>query len=577
MFPKTLYAFYWQCIKKHPWYFSIMILLGTTLTAMERVLPPFVSKWEVNIFEYAITNNTSKIIHLMILIFLLMTTTRIIAWLESWCSSHYRPLINRYTDMALLCRIYQNDCGYFVDTMAGEISPKLSNIVHGLNDMICNPLNRFAGLITSFIIVIGMLLKINIWFMIIILSTSIIRSVWRFMWQKRTNKLRKEHVAASAKISGIKTDGLNNALTVQLFANENTETQWLSKQFDESIKIEKNIHFINRIRFVPTSFAYMFASLGTLILAIFLIQNKQISLADAIFSTTAFMTINGIFFNLSDLFLKFSEQRATIEKSWSDIITPISVVDKQNAHILKSKQMAIEFDNVTFAYKDTKILDKLCINIRPNERLGIVGLSGAGKSTIVNLLLRMYDVQSGAIKINGHDLRDITKKSLRKNIAIVPQDTSLFNRTIFDNIAYAKPNTKMSDVIRAAKQAQIHDFITSLPAGYNTIIGNRGLKLSGGQRSRIAIARAILKNAPILVMDEATAALDSASESAIQTAMKNVMKNKTVIVIAHRLSTLKSMDRIIVINKGHIIQSGTHKQLIQKNGIYKKLYTIQKQ
>ncbi len=362
-----------------------------------------------------------------------------------------------------------------------------------------------------------------------------------------------------------------------MFANEHKETQWLSKQFDESINIMKNIRFMNRLSFVPTSFTYMFTYCGTLILAVFFICNNQISLADAVFATTAFTTINRIAFNLSDLFLNFSEQRVTIEKSWSDIIIPISIQDKPNAHILKSKNIGIQFENVSFAYKDTKILNNLCIDIKPNERIGIVGLSGVGKSTISNLLLRMYDVQSGAIKINNHDLRDITKESLRKSISIVPQDASLFNRTIFENIAYAHPNAKLSDVIKAAKQAQIHDFITSLPDGYKTIVGNRGLKLSGGQRSRIAIARAILKNAPILVMDEATAALDSKTELQLHTAIQNATKNKTVLIIAHKLSTLKSMDRIIVVDNGHIVQSGTHNQLIRKNGMYKKLYTIQKQ
>ncbi len=181
MFPKSLYNFYWQCIKKHPWYFSITILFGISLISIENMLAPLTSKWEINIFEYAMANNTSKITHLLILIFLLMTLTRLIDWAASWHNSHYGPSITHDTETTLLRRIYQNDCGYFIDTMAGEISPKLSNIVRGLNDIICTPLIRLSGYTTSFIVVIGMLFKINIWFMIIILSVSITRSTWRFI------------------------------------------------------------------------------------------------------------------------------------------------------------------------------------------------------------------------------------------------------------------------------------------------------------------------------------------------------------------------------------------------------------
>ena len=209
------------------------------------------------------------------------------------------------------------------------------------------------------------------------------------------------------------------------------------------------------------------------------------------------------------------------------------------------------------------------------EKIGVVGLSGAGKTTLCNLLLRMYEVDNGAVKINDIDIRDITQDSLRKNISFVPQEATLFNRTIMENIRYAKPTATKNEVINAAKKAHIHEFISKLPKGYNTLVGNNGIKLSGGQRQRISIARALLKNAPILILDEATSALDSQNELMIQKSLQNAMRGKTTLVIAHRLSTLRNMDKIVVIKHGKIIETGSHKQLLRKNGAYKKLWELQ--
>ena len=215
----------------------------------------------------------------------------------------------------------------------------------------------------------------------------------------------------------------------------------------------------------------------------------------------------------------------------------------------------------------------LCI--KNGQRVGVVGLSGAGKTTLVNLLLRLYDVNDGCIKIGGVDIRDVKQNSLRQNIALVPQETALFNRTLLENIRYARPGASRADVVQAAKKANIHDFIMKQSDGYDTLVGNRGIKLSGGQRQRIAIARALLKNAPILILDEATSALDSENEMMIQSALQKVMKNKTTLAIAHRLSTLRNLDIIIVMDKGKIVESGSHKQLLRKNGVYKKLWSMQ--
>ena len=242
------------------------------------------------------------------------------------------------------------------------------------------------------------------------------------------------------------------------------------------------------------------------------------------------------------------------KSGWTDIRTDI--------------QRDIKTYRVTYINKEVKMKEPKFIAFSTQK-------GGAGKTTLCNLLLRMYDVDGGAVKINDIDIRDITQDSLRKTISFVPQEATLFNRTIMENIKYAKPHATKTEVVNAAKKANIHDFIIKLPNGYNTLVGNNGIKLSGGQRQRISIARALLKNAPVLVLDEATSALDSENEMLIQKSLQKAMAGKTTLVIAHRLSTLQNMDRIVVIQNGKIIETGTHNQLLRKGGEYSKLWCIQ--
>jgi ATP-binding cassette subfamily B protein len=226
----------------------------------------------------------------------------------------------------------------------------------------------------------------------------------------------------------------------------------------------------------------------------------------------------------------------------------------------------------------TKVFDNFNLEIEPRTKVGIVGYSGAGKSTLVNLLLRFFDIEegNGSIEIDGYDIRDITQRSLRNNISYIPQDVTLFHRSIRENIIYGKPNATEEELIEASKKACCHKFIMQLKDNYNALVGERGTKLSGGQRQRIAIARAILKNSPILILDEATSALDSVTETEVQTALKNLMKDKTVIAVAHRLSTLNNMDRIVVLDKGKIIEDGTQRELLQiKDGLFLRMWNMQ--
>jgi ATP-binding cassette subfamily B protein len=256
---------------------------------------------------------------------------------------------------------------------------------------------------------------------------------------------------------------------------------------------------------------------------------------------------------------------------------PSEIIDKDGAKVLSVSDGLILFRDVRFAYEPERpILYEINIDVKVGEKVAIVGPSGSGKSTIGRLLFRFYDVNGGAIYIDGQDVRDVTQKSLHQAIGVVPQDTVLFNDTIFYNIAYGYENASQPEVIQAAKDAQIHDFIMSLPAGYDSLVGERGLKLSGGEKQRVGIARTLLKNPPILILDEATSALDSETEHEIQEALELAGEGRAVIIIAHRLSTVSNADRIVFLENGRIVEMGNHEQLIRTKGRYSSLWSLQK-
>jgi subfamily B ATP-binding cassette protein MsbA len=252
-----------------------------------------------------------------------------------------------------------------------------------------------------------------------------------------------------------------------------------------------------------------------------------------------------------------------------------AVTDKRNAQVARSFSNGIRFDNVSFAYKETPVLKNIDLTIAAGQMVAVVGMSGVGKSTLVDLIPRFYDVTAGRVCVDGVDVRDLTVRSLRAQIAIVTQHTFLFNDTIRRNIAYGEPERSMEDVIAAAKAAHAHEFILGLPKQYDSMIGEMGMQLSGGQRQRLAIARAVLKNAPILILDEATSSLDTESERLVQDALETLMSTRTTIVIAHRLSTVRKADRIVVMVDGAVVEQGTHEELLRRNGEYSKLYAVQ--
>ena len=375
--------------------------------------------------------------------------------------------------------------------------------------------------------------------------------------------------------TGTKADSIGNALMVKTSGSEDYEISFVQKAYlnarNARIASLNKAQDLLRIQ----NMAIVGFEVCALLLLLRLWYTQQISVGDV---TLVMLLLNTVIMcvvrTMGDLF-DLNATLGSLKAAMLPFEAKHDIIDEPNAKKLQTKGAEIEFKNVKFSYDNKTVFHKLNLKISAGEKVGIVGASGSGKTTLINLLQRAYDIQGGEILIDGQNITKVTQSSLHDKIALIPQDTSLFHRTISQNIAYGKLKATQAEIEKAAKLAYADEFIRSLPKGYQTKVGEKGVKLSGGQRQRIAIARAILKNSPILVLDEATSALDSEAEKYIQKAMRNLMKNKTVIVIAHRLSTLKEMDRIIVLDKGKIIEEGTIDELPMSGGVFQHLWEIQ--
>jgi ATP-binding cassette, subfamily B, multidrug efflux pump len=391
----------------------------------------------------------------------------------------------------------------------------------------------------------------------------------------------KEVSEARSWLVGRIVDTYTNILTVKLFARASDEDAYVREAFEEHTGL-----FYNSLR-LNTLFNFCLSTLNAMLVAgtgamsIWLWVHGKIEVGTvAMALPLAWQIINiagWVAMRVTEIF----ENIGVVQEGMMTIARPIALTDKPQAATLAVPRGEIEFKDIRFGYgRENGLIDGLSLTIRPGERIGLIGRSGAGKSTLVNLMLRFFDLEDGAILIDGQDIAGATQESLRTQISVVTQDTSLLHRTIRDNIRYGKPDATEAEIVAAAKEAQAHDFILELEdwrgrRGYDAHVGERGVKLSGGQRQRVAIARVILKNAPILVLDEATSSLDSEVEAAIQASLDTLMAGKTVIAIAHRLSTIAQMDRLIVLDHGHIVEQGTHDELLRHGGHYAALWRRQ--
>ncbi|MBP9771299.1 MAG: ABC transporter ATP-binding protein [Candidatus Pacebacteria bacterium] len=398
-------------------------------------------------------------------------------------------------------------------------------------------------------------------------------NAWIIKWRQPYEVRRAE---LSSKVSGVLSDSITNSITAKLFSGHGHEHSIFKDVSWEAAKAQLQSWNVSEwIRTVQNGLM-LIIQLGLFMAAIWLWRRGLFTVGDFALIQLYLMTIFDRIFMFGHSLRMMYQAFADAQESISIMVEPYNVQDAPRALPIEVRDGNIEFKNVSFNFNETRsVLKDFSLAIAPHEKIAFVGPSGAGKTTVTKLLFRFYDVTSGEVLIDGQNIAHVTQESLRDAIALVPQDPILFHRSLKDNIRYGRRDATDEEVYEAAKKAHCHEFIMSLSEGYDTMVGERGVKLSGGERQRVAIARAILKNAPILVLDEATSSLDSESEHLIQDALHTLMEGKTVIVIAHRLSTVIKMDRIIVIENGDVRASGTHEQLLKKDTLYKKLWSIQ--
>ena len=471
--------------------------------------------------------------------------------------------------------------GFFDDDFAGRIAQKQMQAARAVTDVVSELIYVVAFALASLIGAILLLLSID-WRVALGFGFWLVAYFALIKWfMPRIRARSADRAGARAMVSGQVVDTITNIKTVKLFAHADHEDRAALGAMKSFRDRALEFGYLSAVfRFALMSLAGILPVLllgGTLLLwQAGMATQGDIVAAGAIAIRIAQMT-GWVSFTLMTIYSNIGEVEDGIRT-----LTPRNrVEDDPNAQALAVPQGQIEMRDLGFAYgREAGGVQGINLTIKPGEKLGIVGASGVGKSTLVALLLRLYDAEKGAIKIDGADVTAVTQESLRQNIGMVTQETAMFNRSARENILYGRPDATEAEMIAAAQKAEAHDFIKDLVdhrgrTGYDAHLGERGVKLSGGQRQRIALARAILKDAPILVLDEATSALDSEVEAAIQTALERVMEGKTVLAIAHRLSTLTEMDRIIVMDQGRIVEDGSHEALLAKGGLYSQYWDRQ--
>jgi ATP-binding cassette subfamily B protein len=477
---------------------------------------------------------------------------------------------------ALFKYVQTHSSSYFATHFSGTIANKISDVPTNcemLVNMMCCEFT--TALVMAFTIFITMWMSHPPFAILLIVWLSL-HFVITFFFLQKANFLLEEHANAVTKISGRVVDVFSNILNVKLFAREKKEQESFHQVQIEEIQKSNQAYLYLEWTQVGYSLNHTFLIVGMLFLLIYGWQHRWVTLGDFTQIMMQSFYLSGWVWFVSDQIKYFIKNAATVNSALSLIQKPHDIIDAPHALVLEVPRGEVTFDKVHFSYSGNHtVFTDLTVTLAAGKKVGLVGLSGAGKTTFMNLLLRLYDLQGGKILIDAQLIAEVTQQSLHENIAVIPQDVSLFHRSLMENIRYGRLDATDEEVITASKQAHCHEFILELEEQYESLVGERGIKLSGGQRQRIAIARALLKNAPILILDEATSSLDSSTEKKIQESLHLLMENRTTIVIAHRLSTLAAMDRILVFYHGNIVEDGTIQELIEMRGHFEALWNIQ--
>lgn len=464
---------------------------------------------------------------------------------------------------------------YFQDHFAGSLSNKISNMSDGITTIIRigdEAAEQFCAMVIA---AIAMAFIHPFFAIVIIVWAAAFMAVSRY-YSIKAEDYSHEYSELRSQTSGVIVDSIGNMLTARAFARREFEQALINIKTESVAAKDRQLQwYILLLRVWQDVSIVILVTLMLLGLIYFYVQGK-VTLGDFAFIITLTVSIFQFLWYIASQMVNLSQEIGKCSQALSIIMAPHDIVEVPDAKPLVVTRGEIRFDEVCFAYHENmNVFNNISLTLEASKKYGLVGFSGSGKTTFANLILRFYDVDSGSILIDDQDIKLVTLNSLYEQIAMIPQETQLFHRTLMENIRYGKIDATDEEVLAASKMACCHEFIEVLPLGYDTLVGERGIKLSGGQRQRIAIARAFLKNAPILIMDEATSALDSVTEEYIQSELYQHMAGKTTVVIAHRLSTLSKMDMILVFDQGRIIEQGSHETLLSKGGHYARLWAMQ--
>ena len=470
--------------------------------------------------------------------------------------------------------VTKHSYSFFLNRFAGSIGSKLNNASNGVSHMV-SELQNWIGFLLGLAIGFGLAFHTNIYIGMIFITWLVVITPINIWLVRKKIPLGVVAQARETELRGQTVDVLTNINAMHDYARRTFELGRFKELIDIRRKAGlKNWMFSEIVLMINSVLEAIFVG-GMVFVTVYLWNVGQISAGDIILVLTLVISVRGRLAYIGHGFNHFAETISEVKEGLAEILVEHEVLDSPHAKNLKVSFGEIVFNNLSFQYETQNIFSGLSLRIERGQRVGLVGRSGAGKSTLMKLLMRQYDITEGEILIDGQNIASVFQESLRDSIAVVPQDPILFHRSLKDNIRYGKLSATDEEVRESAEHAQAHRFIDILPKKYETLVGERGIKLSGGERQRVAIARAFLKNAKILLLDEATSSLDSENEVMIQKALGELIQGKTVIAIAHRLSTLRAMDRLVVIDNGQIVEDGTHDELLKFGGIYAELWSHQ--
>lgn len=576
LLPKTLFPFIWHFLKPHKLIVTICVSLSIA-AGFWGPLNSMLIKQLINLLPGVENGDVSILIFPAILVVINFIIFDNFTWRGiNYIWAKYVPIIQNKIMAQMHDYALSHSHSFYQNSLSGKLSKQITNLVDGITRIITfttvNFLRGLSLLITAFIVAYF----VNPIFCIILVSWFTCFAGFSIWMSKRLVTLSDKLASEESIVVGELVDSLSNHNNVRIFSSKSHENLRMLPFFGKQQEAYTKTYLYSTIlASIQGGLIAIMMAFSTFFL-VYLYGKDLVTIGDfALILGLSMETGHMMWFTMSEVD-EFNKAVGRCKQSLMSLMLPLEIRDKPDATALNCTRGQIVFDKVKFHYRGTEpLFQNKSTQIQAGQKVGLVGYSGGGKSTFVNLIMRLYDVTDGVILVDGQDIRDVTQDSLRSNIAMIPQDPSLFNRSLMENIRYGRIDATNEEVIDAAKKAHAHEFIEKLPQGYKSLVGERGVKLSGGQRQRIAIARAILKNAPILILDEATSQLDSVTESLIQESLWELMQNKTTIVVAHRLSTLLHMDRILVFDKGKIVEDGTHGELLVKGGCYKNLWDAQ--